>query len=126
MTAELPRTWKGARDSQDAFLKLKLYDFLIQTNRLLVFPEFLRPTVSLVVPLTQPAHLTFQCLESILAFTTVPYELILIAANRDDEETAGLLSRIRQAKIVAPERPPGFIEGAEQGAALASGDFVFF
>jgi GT2 family glycosyltransferase/glycosyltransferase involved in cell wall biosynthesis len=126
LQAELPGGWKSSKDPQENFLKLKLYSFLVQDHRLLVFPPFKKPTVSIIVSLCHPATLTFQCLESILAFTTVPYELILIHNNQNDEETAALLKRIENIKIIAPEEPQGFIESSNQGAGLASGDFIFF
>ena len=111
----LQEGWKSSKDPQENFLKLKLFSFLVHDNRFLSFPSFSKPTVSIIISLCHPATLTFQCLESILAFTSVPYELIIIHDNRNDEETAALLKRIENAKIIVPEKPQGFIESGNRG-----------
>ena len=126
LRVDLQRNWKRSKDSHDDYLRLKLFSFLVQDNRFLGFQQFRNPKVSIIISLCHPATLTFQCLESILAFTTVPDELIVIQKNRNDEETAALLKRVENIRIIASEEPHGFIENVNQGGGSAAGDFIFF
>ncbi len=84
------------------------------------------PLVSIVIPVWNQARLTLECLASILQNTgDVPYELILVDDGSDDA-TPGLLSRIRNVKIVHNPEQRGYVTACNCGVDQAAGEYLLF
>lgn len=83
------------------------------------------PDVSIVLVLYNQVGLTLECLKSIADQQGVSFETILID-NASSDETGLLLDRIDGAQIVRNADNIGFLEAANQGAALARGRHVLF
>ena len=100
--------------------KGELYDFFIGEQRI-TFPTAAEPKVTILLIFWNRAELSLACLKSIAATVTVPYEVVIID-NHSTDETALLLNRIDNARIVKNDDNVGFLRACNQGAALARGD----
>jgi len=110
----LERTWRD---------KLKL--FLSDPASTLVFPACPDPLVSIVIPTFDRAEYLYQCLESLLAHTTVPFEVIVVDdGSRDD--TPELLRRLRNVTCARNEENLEFIRTCNRGIHLAKGRYLLF
>lgn len=122
-----PESGKEANcvSSDTSAIKCKLSGFLSQPYLMLKFPKFENPVVSLVILTFNKAAITYQCLESLLAHTDVPYELILVD-NGSTDETSSLLDRLENVVIVRNSENLGFVLGCNNGAKIAKGKHLLF
>jgi GT2 family glycosyltransferase len=111
--------------AQEQILKVRLNLFLSQPSVNLVFPLFTDPLVSIVIPTFNRAEHLYQCLESILAFADVPFELIVVDDCSSDA-TPDLLKKCSNVQIVRNERNLEFIGTCNRGASLAKGRYILF
>src|SRR6185369_16177846 len=93
----LERIWKD---------KLKL--FLDEPSARLTFPSYDAPVVSIVIPTFNKAEYLYQCLESILAHTQVPFEVVVVDDCSTDV-TPELLARLDNVRSVRNETNQEFI-----------------
>jgi len=80
--------------------------------------------VSIVVPVRFRADLTQVCLDSVIKYTKVPYELILVQEGEDEEITRLLKSYTDN--FVQNREPKGFAGAMNSGLALAKGKYICF
>ncbi|HEY9723451.1 MAG TPA: glycosyltransferase [Oscillatoriaceae cyanobacterium] len=85
------------------------------------------PVASIVMLTLNQLHLTQQCVESIFAYSSVPFELIVI----DNGSTDGtrvylreLAQRDPRVRLHFNQTNMGFGHGCNQGIAMAEGEFV--
>ena len=71
----------------------------------------------------QQAHLSYLCLQSLLKFADVSYQLIIVDNNSTDE-TAQLLDTIRGAKIIRNSGNMGFVKAVNQASEAATGEYI--
>ncbi len=90
---------------------------------LLEFPQASTPKISIILVFYQQAHLSLLCLQSILEFADVSYELIIIDNNSNDD-TGKLLDKINNAVIVRNTENLGFVKAVNQAGEVASGEFL--
>jgi GT2 family glycosyltransferase len=107
-----------------ACARLELRDFL-EHGREVAFPVEDTPRISIVLVLYNRAELTLRCLRSILAWTDVAFEVVIID-NASSDETARLLERISGARLTRNDRNLHFLAAANQGARAASGEYLLF
>lgn len=81
------------------------------------------PTVSIVLVLYNQAPLTLLCLDSIIEFTDIRVEIIIID-NASSDASGTLLSRCENANIVRNDENVGFVHAVNQGAKLARGKHI--
>lgn len=93
--------------------------------RPLQFPSFPAITVSIVIPVFNKGLMTFNCLESILAHSSIAYEVVVID-NNSDAETAKILNAMAGIRLVRNTDNKGFVEACNQGAAAAVGENILF
>jgi GT2 family glycosyltransferase/glycosyltransferase involved in cell wall biosynthesis len=83
------------------------------------------PKVSIVIPAFGDPLLTYTCLKSVAAHTSVAYEAIVI----DDASALPLAEALRDVRGVRIERNDanmGFIASSNRGASLAHGELIVF
>jgi len=80
--------------------------------------------VSIIVPIRYRADLTRVCLDSIMQYTTVDFELIIVQEGEDKEITE--LLRKYNGKFVQNKEPKGFAGAMNSGLKLAKGDYYCF
>ena len=111
--------------SLETFKGYQLLHLLSQPDIKLSFPKFEEPIVSIITLTFNKAAFTYQHLESILAHTDVPYELIIVDKGSTDETTY-LLDRVENVTIIKNNENSGFIKGCNQGANKAKGKYLLF
>ena len=111
--------------SLDTFKSYKLLNLLSQPGVNLSFPKSDEPVVSIITLTFNKAEFTYQYLESILAHTDIPYELIIVD-NGSQDETTSLLDRLENVTTIKNEGNLGFIKGCNQGASKARGKYLVF
>jgi len=111
--------------SLETFMGYQLLHLLSQPDIKLSFPKFEEPIVSIITLTFNKAAFTYQHLESILAHTDVPYELIIVDKGSTDETTY-LLDRVENVTIIKNDENSGFIKGCNQGANKAKGKYLLF
>ena len=112
-------------DSIERMLKLRLELFLSQPNTKLSFPNYKDPLVSIIIPTFNKAEYLYQCLESILVYTDVPYELIVVDDCSQDL-ILKLLEKCENIKIVRNAENYGFVESCNRGAKASKGVYLVF
>ena len=80
--------------------------------------------VSIVIPVFNRPDLTKVCLDSILKYTSYPFELVLVQEGNDPEVTK--LLRSYETEFVHNETPKGFAGAMNSGYELAKGSHICF
>ena len=106
----------------DSYAKVVLNKFLLSPEQL-KFPEDEKPQLSIVLVFYQQAHLSYLCLQSLLEFADVSYELIIVDNNSTDE-TATLLDKIDNTTIIRNVDNLGFVKAVNQAAEVAAGEYI--
>lgn len=106
-------------------MKEKFKSFLSHNNGRLSFPNLNEPEVSIIILTFNKSEYTYQCLESIIKYTDIPYELILVD-NGSTDETLSFFDRIDNALIIKNKENLGFVKGCNQGAMSAKGKYLMF
>lgn len=81
------------------------------------------PLVSIVVPVRDQLAYTRICIESLMRFTTYPYELIVVD-NGSADGTAAYLSSVGGVRVVTNAANRGFPAACNQGMRLARGQHI--
>ena len=94
-------------------------------------PQPKRPPklTSIVLLAWNQLEYTRMCIESVLTYTRVPYELILVDNGSVDgtgDYFRDLAARHDHVKVVLNRKNLGFAKGCNQGLARADGDYVMF
>lgn len=114
-----------SRTLMESLLKQKLKLFLSQPGSQLVFPQFPEPLVSILISTFNKAEYLFQCLETILAYTDTPFEIIIV----DDCSSDGipqLMAKLVNVHAVRNDKNSGFIKSCNKAAQLARGHYILF
>jgi len=106
----------------DSSAKSALDKFLISPEQLM-FPEAEKPLLSIVLVFYQQAHLSYLCLQSLLEFADVSYELVIVDNNSSDE-TSELLDKINNATMIRNTDNLGFVKAVNQAAKVANGEYI--
>ena len=110
------------KQNLDSSAKAALDKFLLSPAQL-KFPEAEKPQLSIVLVFYQQARLSFICLQSLLEFADVSYELIIVDNDSTDETTA-LLDKIESATIIRNVDNLGFVKAVNQAAEVAKGEYI--
>jgi GT2 family glycosyltransferase/glycosyltransferase involved in cell wall biosynthesis/SAM-dependent methyltransferase len=105
-------------------LEAELRDFLDSGERL-VLPVVEKPRLSILIVLFNKAYFTLGCLRA-LARDLEPGTEIILQDNGSTDETAALLDRIDNVRILRNGGNLGFLRGANAAAAAAGGEFLLF
>lgn len=110
------------KERLDSSAKAALDKFLSSKEEL-QFPRTEAPQVSIVLVFYQQAHLSYLCLQSLLEFADVSYELIIVDNNSTDG-TSQLLDKIGNAKIIRNTENLGFVKAVNQAGEAATGKYI--
>lgn len=106
----------------DDSAKAALAKFLTSSEKL-KFPQTDEPRISIVLVFYQQAHLSYLCLQSLLEFADVSYELIIVDNNSTDETTR-LLEKIGNVQIIRNTENLGFVKAVNQAGDIANGEYI--
>ena len=79
--------------------------------------------VSIVIALWNQAELTLACLKSLLSSSYTQYEIIIID-NASTDATQALLSNTLGIRVISNQENVGFLKAINQGASVATGEFL--
>jgi GT2 family glycosyltransferase len=113
----------NVRDVLASALSVELHAFL-ESGATLQFDKAVT-RLSVVLVLWNRAELTLRCLRALSESRDVPLEVIVID-NASTDETTSLLARLRDVTVVRNSSNIGFTIAANQGARLATSEFVLF
>ena len=82
-----------------------------------------KPEISIILVLYNKAELSLACLQSIVKYADVPYEVIIVDNNSIDE-TVSLLDCVKGAKIIRNKKNLHFLEGCNQALEHVCGSKV--
>ncbi|MHB8086544.1 MAG: glycosyltransferase, partial [Dehalococcoidia bacterium] len=119
------RAQTGTPAVEEKELKARMADFLDDPHNKLHFPESGSPRASIVVLAFNKAEYTYHCLESILAHTEIPYQMVIVD-NASTDKTADLLGRLENVVILRNPTNTGFVGGCNLGASSSSAPYVMF
>jgi len=92
----------------------------------LVFPTpSEKPKVSVIIPAYNNWKYTLNCLKSIAENTNGDYEVIVID-DASTDETAKVLSKVKNLNLLRNKRNAGFIESCNRGARASKGEYILF
>ncbi len=112
------------RDALYSTLQLKLNSFL-RSKASWSFMADPPVSVSIIIPVSNHAALTFGCLEALRSQMVRDVEIIVID-NASADETKALIPRMRGVISLINQTNLSFAESCNQGAAIASGKFLLF
>lgn len=85
-----------------------------------------KPQVSIIVPVFNQFHLTYQCLSSIIMSAgKVSFETILVD-DKSTDATASIESRIDGLRVIRNEENLGFLHSCNKAAGEARGQYLLF
>jgi len=106
-------------------LKLALYS-LADCPGHLIFPQFEKPLVSIIIPVFNQWEMTRSCLVSILENSgDVPYEVI-VADDASSDETRHLSLYASNIKVIVNKTNLGFLMNCNNAAHQSTGNYLVF
>lgn len=99
----------------------------IEDYEKLEMPVFDRkPTVSIIIPVYNEFHYTYNCLNSIIKNTSdICYEVI-IANDCSTDITSSINEVVKNVKLITTEKNVRFLLNCNNAARFAQGDYIFF
>jgi GT2 family glycosyltransferase len=92
----------------------------------LEFSPCAKPTVSVVIPVHNKFEVTYFCLCALqFAFNDTTFEVIVVDDGSSDE-TADIETYVSGIRVVKHKSALGFVHSCNDGAALATGEYVMF
>lgn len=92
----------------------------------LKLPECDEPLVSIIIPVYNQFHYTYNCIKSIISYTRdVKYEVIL-ADDVSTDKTREIENVIENLKVIHNEKNLGFILNCNNAAKFARGKYIHF
>ena len=89
-------------------------------------PQFDNPKVSIVIPVYNQFHYTYNCIKSILdSVTSVSYEII-IGDDMSTDETSHISDFIEGIFVCKNETDHGFLMNCNQASKVARGEYICF
>lgn len=132
VSASLPAVELEADETPDAPAEVKafltdLYRVQLQSfltaGTPLSLPHSENPEVSIIIVLFNRAELTFACLRSLSENPSVRIEIIIVD-NASQDETAGLLDQLQNARIIRNPKNRNFLLAVNQAAREAKGEYL--
>jgi len=84
-----------------------------------------KPAVSMIIPAYNKWQYTVNCLKSICQNTDGDYEVIVVD-DASSDDTAKILSKVKNLVMLRNKKNAGFIESCNRGAKASKGDYILF
>ena len=81
------------------------------------------PRVSIIIPVFNQLEYTKKCIESIIKYTHIPYEIIVID-NASEDGTAKFLNSLELVTVIRNDTNKGYPIAINQGLVESSGEYV--
>ncbi|WCK56183.1 glycosyltransferase [Aneurinibacillus sp. Ricciae_BoGa-3] len=102
-----------------------LDEFICDTNSLLTFPHYEKPFISIIIVLHNKADYTYRCLQSILDYADVPFELIIVD-NASTDSTPVLLQKVKNIHLIKNEKNVGFLNACNTAVEYSNAHWILF
>ena len=102
---------------------LAAMDEFFASGEKLSFPAIGDPVLSVLLVFYNQTHLSLLCLRTLLDNADIPFELIVVD-NASGDRTGDLLERLENARVIRNPENSGFVKAVNQGAELATGEFL--
>ena len=125
-SAEDLEIWVNARfeTAPKQTAQLKIQEATIE-DEVLRFPEYDKPTVSIIVPVFNEWVVTHRCLWSLLHHTSIPYEVI-VADDCSTDSTKDIDQHVTGVTVIRQEENQRFLKNCNLAAKHARGKFLLF
>lgn len=98
----------------------------IEAYEMLIFHEEAAPCVSIIIPVYNEFHYTYNCLASILAHTkAVSYEII-VADDGSSDATKEIEQKVKGIRVIRQEENLRFLRNCNAAASEARGKYLLF
>lgn len=98
-------------------------DAFLGNSEKLTVPAVESPVLSVLLVFYNQAHLSLLCLCTLLEHADIPFELIIVD-NASSDRTNDLLERLENVRLIQNQENLGFVKAVNQGAELATGEFL--
>jgi GT2 family glycosyltransferase len=113
-------------DSKKIRVELSYKDFLYLKGEVINIPYFVKPIVSILIPVYNQFNYTMSCIKSIFLNTkNIPYEIILID-DASTDETQSIKKYVKNITVIRNEKNQGFLLNCNKGAKEAKGKYLVF
>ena len=114
------------RYDKSEYLKQKQHSFqkFLQSGEKLIFPQN-KPELSVILVFHNQAELSFSCLQSIIKYAAIHYEVIIVDNNSFDD-TALLLNKIEGATVIRNNENLHFLKACNQALPHVRGKYLLF
>jgi GT2 family glycosyltransferase len=120
------RVWRRLRRTH-RFVSARVSNYVRETEiRPLAFAQSQQPRVTIVVPMFGQPLLTYTCLKSVHASTTMGTYEVLVVDDASPEPAGKELAPVTGITIVRNEQNLGFVASCNRGAALSRGEILVF
>lgn len=85
-----------------------------------------RPKISVIIPVYNQFHLTYQCLTSLILSSDKASFEVLVVDDRSTDATSNIESRVNNLRIVRNEKNLGFLQSCNKAASMALGEYLVF
>jgi GT2 family glycosyltransferase len=82
-----------------------------------------QPVVSILLVHYNRAELTLRCLQSIVRWADIPYEIVAVD-NASTDETEAMMARVRGIRVIRNRENLQFLRASNQAAAAAQGKYL--
>lgn len=98
----------------------------VQRIEKIAFTKFLRPLVSIIIPVRNKWVYTYNCLVALAQNTHNVFFEVIVVDDASVDQTVKLLARIKNIKIIRNKKNEGFIKACNKGAMIADGKYLLF
>lgn len=99
------------------------FESFLSSDKALIFPSHEQPAISILLVFYNNAPLSYLCLQSILEFADVSYEVIIVD-NDSTDDTNELLGKLENVNVIRNNDNLGFVKAVNQGAEIARGENI--
>jgi GT2 family glycosyltransferase/glycosyltransferase involved in cell wall biosynthesis len=102
-------------------------EIISEFQKIWISDSILKPIVSIIIPTFNQLKYTQECIQSIYKNTTIPFELIVIANNKNDgtvEYLNQLCNTHNYIKLIINDENKGFPISVNQGISNVSAEFL--
>jgi GT2 family glycosyltransferase len=91
---------------------------------IIYFNNYTSPLISIVIPVFNQFHYTYNCLKSILYYTNdIPYEII-IADDNSSDETIHIQEYVKNIKVIRNDKQLGYLKNCNRASQYAQSEYL--
>ena len=92
----------------------------------LVLPHHREPSISIIVPVRNQFHVTWQCLSSVILHAGASRFEVLLVDDASSDATCRIETRVRNLRVLRNPTNLGFLHSCNRAAEMARGEYLVF